>query len=261
MKRMIPFEKYEAAGNDFVLFDFFSCEWFDSNDLNFIRALCNRHFGVGADGLLILKPSASYDFEMLYFNSDGNPSSFCGNGSRASVHYMANKQNKPELSFTAADGPHYGSVKTELVSVQMKDIDHMDCLEYGCLIDSGSPHIIVEVPNPFEYDINGEGRKIRNLFAPDGVNVNFLNIQDNPNRIATYERGVEAETLACGTGVTASVYYANRKENVQGYRERKIVAKGGTLFVKMHLTGESATDIWLTGPARKVFSGFYFLEV
>ncbi|MBK9108123.1 MAG: diaminopimelate epimerase [Saprospiraceae bacterium] len=259
MERMIPFEKYEATGNDFVLFDFFESEWFDINDHALIYNICQPHFGVGADGLLILKPHTSFDFEMLYYNADGNRSSFCGNGSRASVLYMANKQNKKELSFMAMDGPHLGILHNGVVSVQMKDIPNLVNHELGTIIESGSPHLMVEIDNPFESDINTEGQKIRRKFDPDGINVNFLKVEDDFITIATYERGVEAETLACGTGVTAAAYFANRKNNAQGQQTLKIKAKGGFLEVKMLLSGELATDIWLSGPSRKVYSGFYVL--
>lgn len=259
MERLIPFEKYEATGNDFVLFDFFECEWFDINDHGFIYNICKRHFGVGADGLLIVKPHNAFDFEMIYFNSDGNRSSFCGNGSRAAVLYMANKQKKSELSFVAMDGPHLGHLHNGEVSVQMKDILSLVNHESGTIIESGSPHLIREIDDPFDFDVHTEGRKIRKKFDPDGINVNFINIEKEYLNIATYERGVEAETLACGTGVTAAAYYANRKRNAQGLKMLKINAKGGILHVKMCLSGERATDIWLSGPTRKVFSGFYLL--
>ncbi|MBK8955744.1 MAG: diaminopimelate epimerase [Saprospiraceae bacterium] len=259
MKRIIPFEKYEASGNDFVLFDFFEKEWFDLKDHALVYKLCQNHFGIGADGLLVLRPHEAYDFEMVYYNADGNLSSFCGNGSRASIAYMANKQNKSELSFIAMDGAHQGLVNEDTVSVRMKDIDGFEKHEFGIFIDSGSPHLIIEVQDPFHCDIDNEGRRLRKLYDPQGVNVNF--VQWGPDKItmATYERGVEAETLACGTGVTAAAYYASVLDNSNGFKLKKIETKGGKLELSLELNGLQASNIWLTGPATKVFSGFYYL--
>lgn len=257
MKRLIPFEKYQATGNDFIILDFFNFEFIDLSDQKLIETMCHRRFGIGADGLIALLPHNSCDFKMVYFNSDGNLSSFCGNGSRASVMYMHYKQGKTEFSFEAFDGPHRGIVMDELVKVKMKDIEGSKDTEFGLLIDSGSPHIVVEVSDPFEYDVNFNGRNLRKQFGADGVNVNFIRHSQDHIDIATYERGVEEETLACGTGIVASSYFVNLKNKVQGNSFINLKSKGGNLNVEMCLNGTRATDIWLTGPAVKVFSGFY----
>lgn len=259
MKRLIPFEKYQATGNDFIILDFFNFEFIDLADQKLIQTMCHRHFGIGADGLIALLPSKIFDFNMVYFNSDGNISSFCGNGSRASVQYMHYKQGKTEFSFEAFDGPHRGLVQGELVKVKMKDIEIYQDTEFGLLVDSGSPHLIVEVKDPFEYDVNLKGRILRNKFGPEGVNVNFINAGKNQMDIATYERGVEEETLACGTGIVASSYYVNLKNKESGHSVININSKGGNLKVEMYLNKNKANEIWLTGPAVKVFSGFYTL--
>lgn len=260
MKRTIPFEKYEATGNDFIILDFFEFEWIDLNDINLIKHLCNRHFGIGADGLIALCPEPGMDFRMKYYNSDGNPSSFCGNGSRASVRYMQSKQGKNNFSFAAFDGPHESFVKNQMISVKMKDINGFESTPEGSLIQSGSPHLIREVINPWKFEVNEQGRALRKKFDPEGVNVNFIEIQSDILRIATYERGVEAETLACGTGVTASAYFAALKAEAKGHFKQAIESKGGPLEVQMDILGHNATNIWLSGPANQVFSGFYNLH-
>lgn len=260
MKRTIPFEKYEATGNDFIILDFFEFEWIDLNDTNLIKKMCDRHFGIGADGLIALCPEPGMDFKMNYFNSDGKPSSFCGNGSRASVRYMQSKQGKNNFSFAAFDGMHESYVKDQLVSVKMKDINGFEATPEGSLIQSGSPHLIREVINPWEFEVNEKGRALRKKFDPEGVNVNFIEIMREVLRIATYERGVEAETLACGTGITASAYYAAVKADSNSFFKQAIESKGGPLEVQMDIEGLHATNIWLTGPANQVFSGFYRLH-
>ncbi|MBK8449877.1 MAG: diaminopimelate epimerase [Saprospiraceae bacterium] len=259
MKRKIPFEKYEASGNDFVILDFFEFELIDLKNRDLIQKICDRHFGVGADGLIALCSEEGFDFRMKYFNSDGQASSFCGNGSRAAIRYMMHKQAKFSFSFIATDGIHAGFIEEELVSVKMRDIPTFVKTPYGSLIESGSPHLIVEVEDPFKFPVNEEGRLLRHKFDPEGVNVNFIKCSGSKLEIATYERGVEWETLACGTGVTASAYYKCFKDGLSGEQVVPVKAKGGELEVKMTLNGSSATEIWLKGEANKVFSGFYDL--
>lgn len=259
MKRLIPFEKYEATGNDFVILDFFEFELMDLNDSVLIKTLCDRHFGIGADGLIALVKEDGMDFRMKYFNSDGRKSSFCGNGSRASIKYMASKQSKSEFGFMAEDGRHVGRLMNGLVSVKMKDIDSPESTSHGTLIQSGSPHLIIYVQNLEEIPVVEEGRRLRNLFGKDGVNVNFISKSHDGLQIATYERGVEWETLACGTGVTAAAYYHCLRNHLNGHHKIQVNAKGGDLTVELTIDGQKAHDIWLTGTARKVFSGFYEL--
>ena len=170
---------------------------------------------------------------------------------------MASIHSKPELSFIAEDGYHMGRIENDLVSVKMKDIDSFQSTPYGKLIDSGSPHLIIEVENPWEHAVIEEGRRLRHLFGEEGVNVNFISKTNSGLKIATYERGVEWETLACGTGVTASAYYSCLTDQLNGNQQISVEAKGGSLTVKLNMIDQAAQDVWLTGPARKVFSGFY----
>ncbi len=257
MKRLLPFVKYVATGNDFVIFDFFEFNLFDLNDSALIRKICDRHFGVGADGLIALQNEDGFDFRMRYFNSDGRISSFCGNGSRASVKYMGSKQFKSEFSFTAEDGPHLGKIKDDQVSVKMKDIDDYQKTEHGNLIDTGSPHLIIPVSDPWDFDVITVGRNYRKQFDPEGVNVNFISMNQNGLRIATYERGVESETLACGTGVTAAAYFKCVSDHLSGRQSVAVEAKGGNLQVSFTLHEKTATDVWLEGQAYQTFAGFY----
>ncbi len=256
MKRLVPFEKFEASGNDFIIFDFFEFDLFDLTDTQLIKQLCDRHFGIGADGVIALKNDSELDFSMKYFNSDGNPSSFCGNGSRASVLFMAMKQSKLEFGFNAMDGKHLGKCNGQSISVKMKDIDGYSETPHGMLIDTGSPHLMIEVDDPWNFEIVSEGRRLRNLFGAQGVNVNFVKNSGQNIRIATYERGVEWETLACGTGITASAYYFASKNKLSGHQLFKIEAKGGVLELSLNIHDQTADSIWLSGHARKVFSGF-----
>ena len=222
--KVIPFEKFEGAGNDFIIFDFFEFEFIDLNEQAVLERMCDRHFGIGADGIIAVCPDPNYDFRMKYLNSDGRFSTFCGNGSRCAVLYVCNKLNKTKLHF---------------------------------IVQSGSPHIMIEVNDPFHYNIYEEGKKIRNAFSPEGSNVNFIEWKDDQLWIATYERGVENETLACGTGITAAAYYQAIQLKLQGYVSIPVISKGGQLKVELNLQGQKATDIYLTGPAHHVYAGFY----
>lgn len=257
MKRLMPFEKYEATGNDFVILDCFEIDFIELQKPGFIKLLCDRHFGIGADGLIVLVSEEGYDFRMKYYNSDGQKSSFCGNGSRAALKYMATKHFLSEFSFVAEDGIHLGKLEGPDISVKMKDISESKKCEQGILIDSGSPHLIIEVKDPWNYPVLEEGKRIRKLFGQEGINVNFISFSNQKLRIATYERGVENETLACGTGVTAAAYYLCIVQNLLSHQNISVEAKGGKLKVELELSGNRAANIWLTGPAHKVFSGFY----
>lgn len=259
---ILPFEKYEGAGNDFIIVDFFEHgEFIDLEDQQFIEKLCDRRFGIGADGLMALCRNEPYDFEMKYLNSDGRFSTFCGNGSRCISLYASRKWNKQQFKFVAADGEHESIIlQNNQVKVRMKDINLWSQTECGILIDSGSPHLIHYVDNAFKHNVKSEGRKIRNEYSKEGANVNFVQLIDtNKIRIATYERGVEDETLACGTGITAAAYFHAIKNKLTGIQSIDVDSKGGNLQVELRIEENSscAHEIYLTGPARHVYSGFY----
>ncbi len=260
MKRLIPFEKYEATGNDFIIFDFFDFQWFDLKDSNTIQKMCDRHFGIGADGLIALERDPSSDFFMRYFNSDGRMSSFCGNGSRASLLYMYHKHNLDTFGFNAFDGAHKGLIRNGEISVMMNSISNfLPCNEHA-FVHSGSPHLLVHVTDPFSMDVKNEGSILRNTMGPEGVNVNFYHDEGSLIHLSTFERGVENETLSCGTGITATAYYVNVVKNSHGRISQRVKVKGGELKVDMDLKDSEATNIWLNGPARRVFSGFIELD-
>ncbi|MBK9272011.1 MAG: diaminopimelate epimerase [Saprospiraceae bacterium] len=260
MKKILPFEKYQAIGNDFIIFDCMEKDLIDYQDVILRRDLCDRRFGIGADGIIALTPSQQFDFKMLYYNSDGQPSSFCGNGSRCAISYMAGKLEKQELIFEAADGLHKGFYHGKEVSVQMRDIDQFEKTELGFFVFTGSPHLVIEVTDLENMDVQSVGRQIRNSYPKEGSNVNF--IQNGPDgiKVRTYERGVEDETLSCGTGMTAAAYYCALKEPNQWAPQYIIHTKGGEAKVSMTISGQKASQVMLKGPAERVFSGFYDLN-
>ncbi|MFN8280718.1 MAG: diaminopimelate epimerase [Saprospiraceae bacterium] len=258
--KLIAFDKYEGAGNDFIMLDFFAGETIDLSDEVLMRQLCDRHFGIGADGIIALSPEAGYDFRMKYLNSDGRFSTFCGNGSRCISLFAQRKWNRDHFKFIASDGVHESEVLPNgQIRVRMKDINSMIQSGQGWLVDSGSPHLICEVDNPFEYPVVEEGRKLRSGFSAEGANVNFIQVDtQGVLRIATYERGVESETLACGTGIVASAYYWAITKGLLGTVSVPVISRGGHLSVRMTINSTgTASEVWLKGPARKVFSGFY----
>lgn len=256
---LLPFEKYQATGNDFIILDCMEANLINYHDTSLIQKMCDRRFGIGADGLLALLPIDDYDFKMLYYNSDGNPSTFCGNGSRCAVSYILDKIQKHSVRFKASDGPHKAIRKNGLISVHMKDIQNYKETDQGFFVQTGSPHLIVEEENIEQLNVAVVGRKIREEFSEEGANVNFIKYNNDVINIRTYERGVEDETLSCGTGITAAAYYVAIKEKKEGFPEFLVKSRGGNLTVNMKLTKSIATEVHLIGPAVRVYSGFYEL--
>jgi diaminopimelate epimerase len=257
----INFEKYQGAGNDFVIID----QWNAPFDLSLadISLLCNRHFGVGADGLMMLRQHPRFDFEMLYFNSDGAPGSMCGNGGRC-ISRMAFEKGytKRESLFLASDGMHEAIIlDDDAVKLKMKDTDNIVRMNDDYFLNTGSPHYIRCVEQLDELDVVGEGRKVRNSteFRPDGTNVNFIMPYKDGFYVRTYERGVEDETLSCGTGVTAVALSVIGQRGDHGNHQVKIYTQGGELSVYFNFTGEGFNNVWLEGPAKKVFEGVIVL--
>jgi len=253
----ISFNKYEGAGNDFILVKN-SPSLISHSDSMLIRKLCNRHFGVGADGVILVEECSGYDFRMFYFNSDGSPGAMCGNGARCAAHFaMRHMTGFRGLTFLADDGQHTakpaGEGRTEVSIISVTEVrDAPD----GILINTGVPHLVVFTEDNTKTDMVSFGRKLRwsPAYAPEGVNVNLVSITNKKLSVRTYERGVEDETLACGTGITASVIAAAfTGKIVTG--ETEVIAKGGTVSVRFRMTEKGATDIFLTGPATFVFEG------
>jgi diaminopimelate epimerase len=261
----IPFVKYHGAGNDFILIDDRFHDYSLSEDQ--IERLCNRYFGIGADGLIMLKSSDEYDFTMQYFNSDGKESSFCGNGGRCLVHF-ANSLNlfSKTTRFQASDGIHHGTVlDTGWIELTMKDVNPCISYQTGNFLNTGSPHFILQVNDLQSTDVVSLGRMYRNdqSLSSEGVNVNFVEVlSDDKIAVRTFERGVENETLACGTGVTASAL-ALVKNKAAGDYSINVQVKGGSLTVLFTYLPESEIpylNIRLLGPAQKVFDGRFELH-
>lgn len=256
----IKFDKYQACGNDFIFPEPDAFNWL-MNDQKKLEALCDRHFGIGADGVIWIMPSAgASSFEMLYFNADGLPGSFCGNGSRCALLDAFRKHliepDKP-VFFKAFDGLHEALISGESIRVSMHVKTLPEAFGNDYLLDTGSPHYIRYVPNPDALDLVAEGRKIRYSapFIEQGINVNFIHAETpHKLRIRTYERGVENETLACGTGVTAAALV---HAHASGLNEGSVsvYARGGLLRVDFSSTDGHFKDVFLSGHAAHVYSG------
>ncbi len=254
----IQFQKYQATGNDFVLID--NRSGAVQLTLDQIRHICNRRLGVGADGLMLIESHPSEDFRLQYFNSDGSQS-LCGNGSRAAVHMAASLGIvKDTARFEAFDGVHEASLTGDnTVRLKMADVGRIERIGGDFFIDTGSPHYVKFVTRVREYPVVDEGRRIRYdaQFAPGGTNVNFVEIvDDNSIFVRTYERGVEDETLSCGTGVTAAAIAASYKALQSPIA---VATLGGHLSVEFSPPpdglGAPFSDVYLIGPARSVFTG------
>ena len=254
----LHFYKYQGTGNDFIMVDN-RLKNFPKNDTKLIANLCNRKFGIGADGLILLENFASLDFKMVYYNSDGNESSMCGNGGRCLVAFAKQIgviENK--ATFEAIDGLHFATIDNNgIVSLQMKDVDYIITEENYTFLNTGSPHHVTLVNHLKQLDVKTEGAKIRysNLYGNEGSNVNFVEqIKDDIFAVRTYERGVEDETLSCGTGAVA-VAIAMYKTNKTNSRKIQIQVEGGTLFIKFEQEKQRFYNVFLTGSAQFVFSG------
>lgn len=259
---VVDFYKYQGAGNDFVMLDNISGTY-NSLSTNDIARLCDRRFGIGADGLLLLSKDDRFPFRMIYYNQDGSRASFCGNGARCICSFAVRQgvvaPNEP-FQFIADDGPHSAVAFpdknwVDLLMTPVKTTERVG--ERAFKINTGVPHYVEFVDNLDQVDIMAEAPRIRfsNRFAPDGVNVNFVKTI-GPSHIAirTYERGVEAETLACGTGITAAAIAAAISTNTR--HPFLVSARGGDLQVRFNDLGNGTfDDIHLCGPAHLTFSG------
>lgn len=255
---IVDFFKYQGTGNDFIILD--NRENFYAGITNEeVKFMCNRHKGIGADGLMLLNQKENFDFEMVYFNADGNPGSMCGNGGRCLVKFASEMGiKKKEYSFTAIDGPHLAEIDLDKeVSLKMNDVNKVDFDLNHYVLDTGSPHYVQNVNDLREFNVFAEGQKIRQSkeFAKEGINVNFVEKLDkNHIYVRTYERGVEDETLSCGTGITAAALISAHNDN--GFNRVEVKTRGGELSVEFDKISETEfTNIWLTGPATFVFRG------
>lgn len=249
------FYKYQGTGNDFVMIDN-RLEAFDKNDSQLIAHLCSRRIGIGADGLILLESEPGYDFKMVYFNADGNESTMCGNGGRCIVAFadflgIINRDTR----FLAIDGPHLAIIDSEHIELKMQDVSTISSNENFHLLNTGSPHYVALKSDLETIDMNIEGAKIRysEPFNSNGVNVNFAEkINQDTFAIRTYERGVEAETLSCGTGATAvAIAMFHSKQTTSN--AINLQTQGGVLKVRFNPLSESYSEVWLCGPAKQVF--------
>ncbi|RFN60094.1 diaminopimelate epimerase [Marixanthomonas ophiurae] len=250
------FFKYQGTGNDFVLIDNRQ-SILSKNDTKLIARLCDRKFGIGADGLILLENHATVDFKMVYFNADGKESSMCGNGGRCIVHF-ANYLGIIESStkFEAIDGMHTASIENDTVSLKMNDVSEIEINDKYLFLNTGSPHHVELVDNISIFDVFSEGRKLRNeTYGEEGANINFVEqLSENTFSVRTYERGVEDETLSCGTGVTAVAIAMHKKELTKS-DSVQLKTPGGKLIVTFENNKDGYTNVHLQGPAIKVFKG------
>lgn len=253
----ISFYKYQGAGNDFVMID--------DRDGNFpaeteiIQKMCDRHFGIGADGLILLQKDPSADFRMVYYNADGNIGSMCGNGGRCIVRFAEDLgliNDKAE--FQASDGLHTAFIEKKIIRLSMRDVEKIEKHLNNWFLDTGSPHHIEFVDDTQIVDVRTKGAEIRygSPYFEKGSNVNFVQIlNEDTIKIRTYERGVEDETLACGTGVTAAAIAAYESGKI-AVDEINVKAVGGDLKVSFSKNDDGIyQEIWLSGPAEFEFKG------
>lgn len=252
----LPFYKYQGTGNDFVIMDNRDGKIRLSTEQ--VSHICDRRFGIGADGLMLLGSAEGYDFSMVYYNADGREGSMCGNGGRCLTRFAYDMGiHKSSFLFTAVDGDHTASLNDNgWIHLKMKDVDTVTDHHGDFILDTGSPHYVKQSNDIKNLDVYEEGKEIRYSkdFAEKGINVNFVEPDEKCIMVRTYERGVEDETYSCGTGVTASALVFAHNEN--GFNRIEVQTKGGHLAVEFEKTGEhSFRNIWLCGPAVFVFKG------
>lgn len=252
------FYKYQGTGNDFIIIDNRSFIIDKTNNKN-IAKLCDRRFGIGADGLILLENHPEVDFKMVYFNADGNESSMCGNGGRcitAFAKFLNIVEN--ECEFEAIDGMHKASFDGDIVKLKMQNVSEIETFENHQFLDTGSPHHVQLVDDLKAFDVKQEGFEIRygSPYNEAGANVNFVNqLAEDHFAVRTYERGVEDETLSCGTGVTAVAVAMHHTKKTTS-KDIKLNVEGGELRISFDVTANGTyNNIWLIGPATQVFKG------
>ena len=254
----LTFYKYQGTGNDFVIFDNRQNQVGELTTKQ-IKKLCDRRFGVGGDGLMLLNKKEGCDFEMIYFNADGNESSMCGNGGRCLTRFASQMGiSKGTYLFKAIDGMHESEIDmNNIVRLKMQDVDKVDKQSNYSIVNTGSPHFVKFASDVENVDVVETGREIRYspAFEAEGINVNFVETVDEDSIfVRTYERGVEDETLSCGTGVTAAALLSAHNDN--GFNRVEVKTPGGRLSVEFEkIDDEHFKNIWLCGPAELVYKG------
>ncbi|WP_340063430.1 diaminopimelate epimerase [Ascidiimonas aurantiaca] len=253
---VLSFYKYQGTGNDFIIIDN-RADFFLKNDTKLIKKLCDRKFGIGADGLILLETDTVTDFKMVYFNSDGRESSMCGNGGRCLVsfaHYLG--IIKDNTVFTAIDGIHKATIVNAKVHLQMNDVTQIDDFENHSFLNTGSPHHVQMVTDLSSLNMKKAGAALRyGKYGEEGANINFVeSLGKNTFAVRTYERGVEDETLSCGTGVTAVALALHKRGQID--EERAVLqTEGGKLEVSFKKNDLGYSNVYLSGPAIQVFKG------
>jgi len=260
----LHFHKYQGTGNDFIIADNRKNEY-ASLTTEQIHRLCDRRFGIGADGLMLLNEKQGFDFEMKYYNADGREGSMCGNGGRCITKFAYLLGIHREVyRFLAVDGVHEAEIDTDgIVSLKMKDVKDIRKFRNDYILDTGSPHYVKIVPDVMGLDVFKKGSEIRHSkeFEEEGINVNFVEQLSEADKIIvrTYERGVEDETFSCGTGVTAAALVCFHNEN--GFNDVEVKTLGGMLSVEYdRIEDNKYENIWLCGPAEKVFEGMVVIK-
>lgn len=254
----IPFYKYQGTGNDFIMIDNRQ-GIFSKNDTKLINTMCDRKFGIGADGLILLENHEKLDFTMVYYNADGNPSSMCGNGGRCIVAF-AKRLNiiSDNTTFMAVDGEHEAKIIEGKVHLKMIDVDKVEDHGSYLFANTGSPHHVELVEDLAGYPVFERGSAIRygELYGEAGSNINFVEKKEEGFALRTYERGVEDETLSCGTGATAVALALDTLNKVSG-NSVKLAVEGGALEVSFEKVDNGYKNIYLIGPAENVFEGVW----
>jgi diaminopimelate epimerase len=253
---LLHFYKYQGTGNDFIILD--NREGTIQLTKEQVAFLCNRHFGIGADGLMLLNKNDQYDFEMVYFNADGALGSMCGNGGRCLTRFAYDKGIKPTTyKFIASDGEHEAVIDNNgWVHLKMIDIHEVSYQNDSTVLNTGSPHFVKPVNGIDNFDVYTNGKAIRynDVYHENGINVNFVEWKQDELFVRTYERGVENETFSCGTGVTAAAIAMS--SDTIGVQETKINTLGGNLLIKFNkLDAQHFSNVWLCGPATFIFEG------
>ena len=257
MSTKIQFSKYQGAGNDFILIDNRKGLLQRKND-DLVKKLCDRRFGIGGDGLMLLQYTENFDFEMVYYNADGAEGTMCGNGGRCIVAFARDLNIINEKTdFLAVDGPHEAEILADQVNLGMIDVHHVSRDGDAFVLNTGSPHYIEKVEGLKTMDVFKAGYTIRNndTYGTQGINVNFIEAEGDGFFVRTFERGVEDETYACGTGATAAAMAMAIDQDLQGDISIPVRVLGGQLYISFHREGDSFTNVYLKGPANFVFSG------
>lgn len=255
---ILHFFKYQGTGNDFIILDNRKGE-IDFLSSEIVKQLCDRKFGIGADGLMLMNSHEPFDFEMIYLNADGNKSTMCGNGGRCMIKFASDIGiNKPFYKFLAVDGEHEAEIENQgLIKLRMKDVSEIEIDDGHYILNTGSPHFVKITSQLNNVDVNKIGSEIRfnDRFKKEGINVNFVEaLEHGTIFVRTFERGVEQETLSCGTGVTAAALVSANNEC--GYNRIAVKTLGGQLSVEFNkIDTKNFNNIWLCGPAKFVFKG------